>query len=306
VRIPTSFRNEPTSPSLKRKGQRESFRIPQGFEVDNRNGRIQLPKLGWVRYRKSQDIRGAASNVTVRESCGKWYVAIQTEREVDPPQHRSTSAIGLDWGVVNFVTLSNGEVVQQCQPLKRFLPKLAKLQRRMARKKKFSRNWRKAKAWITKLHTKIANVRKDFLHKVSNDISKNHAVVVIEDLQVKSMSQSAIKKVAQKSRLNRPILDASPFELRRQLEYKTQWRGGLLVAVAPQNTSRKCPECGQVSAENRKSQAKFVCLSCGFSAHADFVGALNIKEAGLASLACSSSSGEVSPSCQEPAEGIPA
>src|SRR6202140_770024 len=176
----------------------------------------------------------------------------------------------------------------------------------MARKKKFRKNWRKAKARITQLHTKVANIRKDFLHKVSNDISKNHVVVVIEDLQVQSMSRSARKKVAQKSGLNRAILDASPFELRRQLEYKTQWQGGLLVAVAPQNISRKCPECGHVSAENRKSQAKFVCIECGFSAHADWVGAVNIREAGLASLARSFASGELSPSCQEPTEGIPA
>jgi putative transposase len=165
----------------------------------------------------------------------------------------------------------------------------------LAKKKKFSKRWRKAKAGITKLHTKVANVRKDFVHRASHDISKNHVVVVIEDLQVKNMSKSATKKVAQKSGLNRSILDASPFELRRQLEYKTQWRGGLLVAVAPQNTSRKCPDCGHISAENRKSQAKFVCVECGFSAPADLVGAINIREAGLALLACSSSSGDVKP-----------
>ena len=79
---------------------------------------------------------------------------------------------------------------------------------------------------------------------------------------------------------------ASPFELRRQLEYKTQWRGGLLVSVPPQNTSRKCPECQHIAAENRKTQAKFVCVECGFSAPADYVGAVNIKEAGFALLAC--------------------
>jgi IS605 OrfB family transposase len=115
---------------------------------------------------------------------------------------------------------------------------------------------------------------------------KPRSVVVIEDLQVKNMSKSATKKVAQKSGLNRSILDASPFELRRQLEYKTQWRSGLLVAVAPQNTSRKCPNCGQVSAANRKSQAKFVGVECGFSAPADLVGAIHIQRGGtrLASL----------------------
>jgi len=175
----------------------------------------------------------------------------------------------------------------------------------MAGKKKFSKNWRKAKAIVTQLHARIANIRKDFLHRVSNDISKNHAVVCIEDLQVQNLCQSATKKVAQKSGLNRSILDASPFELRRQLEYKTHWQGGLLVLVPAQNTNRKCLVCGHVAAENRKSQAKFVCVECGCSAHAEFVGAVNIREAGLSSLAWSSSSGEVSPSCQEPTEGIP-
>ena len=299
------FQKRADFPKFKKKGQRESFRIPQGFEVDKQNGRIKLPKLGWMRYRKSQDILGEASNVTVSESCGKWFVSIQTAREVQTPQHPAISAVGLDWGVVNFVTLSDGEVVEQCQPLKKFLPKLAKLQRGMDRKEKFSKNWRKAQGKIAKLHSKIANIRKDFVHKVSNDISKNHVVVCIEDLQVKNLSKSATKKVAQKSGLNRCILDASPFKLRRQLEYKTQWQGGLLVPVPPQNTSRKCPECGQVAAENRKSQAKFACVECGFSANADFVAAVNIREAGLASLACSQPSGDVSPSCQEPTERYP-
>jgi putative transposase len=300
------FQKRADFPKFKRKGQRESFRIPQGFEVDNQNGRIKVPKAGWMRYRKSQEVLGEAKNITISEWCGKWFVSIQTEREVETPQHPSTSAVGVDWGVVNFVTLSDGEVVDQCQPLKKFLPKLAKLQRRMTRKKKFSKNWRKAKARITKLHSKIANIRKNFVHNLSNDISKNHVVVVIEDLQVGNMSKRAAKKVAQKSGLNRAILDASPFELRRQLEYKTQWLGGLLVPVPPQNTSRKCPQCQHVSAENRKSQAKFVCVECGFRANADFVGAVNIREAGLASLACLQPSGAVSPSCQEPTEGIPA
>ena len=289
------FQKRAGFPKFKKKGQPQSFRIPQGFEVDNQNGRIKLPKLGWMRYRKSRDILGEPSNVTVSQSCGKWYASVQTEREVETPQHPSMSVVGLDWGIVKLATLSTGKDVDQCQPLKNFLPKLAKLQGRLAKKKKFSKNWRKAKAGITKLHTKVANVRKHLIHKASHDISKNHVVVVIEDLQVKNMSKSATKKVAQKSGLNRSILDASPFELRRQLEYKTQWRGGLLVAVAPQNTSRKCPDCGHVSAENRKSQAKFVCVECGFSAPADLVGAINIREAGLALLACSSSSGDVKP-----------
>jgi putative transposase len=302
------FKKRADFPTFHKKGQRSSFREsdPKCVTLDQQNSRIRLPKIGWVRYRNSREVLGTICNVTVSESCGKWFVSVNTKREVEQPQHPSTSAVGLDWGVVNFATLSNGEVVDQCQPLKKFLPKLAKLQRRMARKVKFSKNWRKAKAKITKLHSKIANIRKDFVHKVSDSISKNHVVVCIEDLQVQNMSKRSTKKVAQKSGLNRAILDASPFELRRQLEYKTQWQGGLLVPVPAQNTSRTCPKvlggCGHPSKENRKSQSKFVCVSCGFSANADFVGAVNIKEAGLALLACSQPSREVSASCQEPTE----
>lgn len=300
------FQKRASFPKFHKKGQRDSFREsdPKCIKLEQSNNRIQLPKIGWVRYRNSREVLGQIRSVTVSLSAGKWFVSIVTLREVEPPQHPSASTVGLDWGVTRFYTLSDGEYQDQCQPLKQFLPKLAKLQRRLARKKKFSNHWKKAKGKVTKLHSKIANIRKDFLHKVSADISKNHAVVFIEDLQVKNLSKSAKKNVVQKSGLNRSILDASPFELRRQLEYKTQWSGGLLALVPPQNTSRKCPQCQHTSAENRKTQAKFVCVKCGFSANADFVGALNIKEAGLASLACSSSSPDVRASCQEPTEGI--
>src|SRR2546430_3774317 len=164
-------------------------------------------------------VEGEAKDVTISESCGKWFIAVQTEREVETAWHECTWMVGLDWGIVRLYTLSNGEYQEQCQPLKKCLPKLAKWQRRMARKKKFSSNWKKVKASIAKWHQRIANIRKDFLHQSSNDISKNHAVVFVEDLQVRNMSKSNKgrkdqpgKQVAQKSGLNRAILDGSPFE----------------------------------------------------------------------------------------------
>jgi putative transposase len=96
----------------------------------------------------------------------------------------------MDWEVARFYTWSDGEFKYRCAPLQQFLPKLVKLQRRLAHKKKFSNHWKNAKAKITKLHQWIANIRKDFLHKASNDISKNHPAVFVEDLQVKNMSAS--------------------------------------------------------------------------------------------------------------------
>ena len=108
--------------------------------------------------------------------------------------------------------------------------------------------------------------------------------------------------VRAKSGLNKSILDQGWFEFRRQLDYKLAWNGGWLIAVPPQNTSRMCPDCGHVSADNRRTQARFECVECGFEENADLVGAINILRAGHARLACRDTSPEVGASAQEPAE----
>ena len=161
----------------------------------------------------------------------------------------------------------------------------------MSRKTKFSSNWKKAKSRVQKIHTRIANVRRDFLHKTTTTISKNHAIVCIEDLQVRNMSKSAAgssdspgRNVKAKSGLNKSILDQGWFEFRRQLEYKQVWLGGDVLAVPARNTSRTCPACGHVSADNRQTQAKFACVECGYENNADVVGAINILNRGMKML----------------------
>ena len=94
------------SPRFKKKGQHDSFRFPQGFELDQENSRVFLPKLGWIRYRNSQEVLGEVRNVTARQIAGKWFISILTEREVKKPIHPSTSAVGIDMGVVRFATFS--------------------------------------------------------------------------------------------------------------------------------------------------------------------------------------------------------
>lgn len=189
-------------------------------------------------------------------------------------------------GIARFVTLSNSEYFKPLNAFKTHKGKLAKLQRRLKNKIKFSQNWQKLKAKIAKLHHKIANCRKDFLHQTSSKISKNHAMIYVEDLPVLAMSKLAKaaeehgKNVKQKSGLNRAILDQSWFEFRRQLDYKTQWLGGFLVAVPPQNTSRTCPCCGYTAKENRQTQADFECVECGYTENADVVGASNVLARG--------------------------
>jgi len=296
-------------PRFKKKGLSSSFRFPQGCKLDQTNNRIFLPKLGWIHYRNSRAVLGEIKNVTVSHSCGQWTVSIQTEREVSDAIHPSTTAVGIDMGIAQFATLSDGQVFAAVNSFKQKQNRLARYQRALSRKIKFSQNWKKQKSKIGMLHQTIANIRKDYLHKTTTIISQNHALIVIEDLQVKNMSKSASgdlnqpgRNVKAKSGLNRSILDQGWFEFRRQLEYKQNWAGGEVIAVPPQYTSQRCSCCGSVSKENRKTQAKFACIVCGYQANADVNAAMNILAAGHAVIAC----GEVAQSGasvkQEPAE----
>ncbi|UPH47218.1 RNA-guided endonuclease InsQ/TnpB family protein [Methylophaga pinxianii] len=299
------FEKRADFPRFKKKGQSDNFRYPQGCKLDQGNSRIFLPKLGWVRYRNSREVLGIVKNVTVSGKQGKWYVSIQTEREVEAPIHPSTAIVGIDMGIARFATLSDGSYFAPLNSFKRQEKALVNAQRAMSRKKKFSNNWKKAKAKVQKIHAHIGNARRDYLHKATTTISQNHTMVCIEDLQVRNMSKSASgttetpgRNVKAKSGLNKAILDQGWYEFRRQLDYKLAWNGGQLVAVPPQNTSRKCPCCGHVTKENRRTQARFRCVACGFEENADVVGAINILRAGHARCAC-----EVSDAVMSPAAG---
>ena len=305
------FEKRAEFPHVKKKGQSDSFRYPQGFKLDQANSRLFLPKLGWIRYRNSREVLGVVKNVTVSLSQGQWFASIQTEREVDLPLPQGDS-IGIDMGIRRFATFDrpllefdDRDHLAPLNSFKRHESALCKAQRAMSRKQKFSNNWKKAKAKVQSIHARIGHARRDYLHKATTTISKNHAIVCIEDLQVRNMSRSASgtteapgKNVRAKSGLNKSILDQGWFEFRRQLDYKMAWNGGYLVAVPPQNTSRRCPCCDYVSGENRQTQARFECVDCGFEENADVVGAINVKRAGLARLAC-----EVSDALWSPAAG---
>ena len=289
------FEKRADFPKFKRKGSGDTFRYPDSKQIklDQGNDRIFLPKLGWLRYRNSRDVLGEVRNVTVSQSGGKWFASIQTQREVEQPLPTATTAIGIDVGIARFATMSDESYIAPLNSFKKHQQRLARTQRRMSRKVKFSSNWKKAKARVQKIHTGIANARKDFLHKTTTTISQNHALVCIEDLQVRNMSKSSKgnseqhgKMVKPKSGLNRAILDQGWGEFRRQLDYKVSWNGGMLLAVPPRNTSRTCPCCGHVSKDNRQTQAKFLCVDCGYENHADVVGAINVLERGYRLLAC--------------------
>jgi putative transposase len=297
-------------PRFKKKGNGDSFRYPdpKQIKLERENGRIFLPKLGWIRYRNSRLALGALRNVTVSSKGGKWFVSVLMRREVEQPLPHGPST-GIDVGIARFATLSDGTFLAPLNSFKKHEQRLAKYQRRMARKTKFSNNWKKAKGRVQRIHSSIANARNDFLHKASTQISKNHAMVCIEDLQVRNMSKSASgtleapgRKVAQKKGLNKAILDQGWGEFRRQLEYKTRWNGGEFVAVPAAYTSQTCPCCGHISRENRQTQTLFACVSCGYENNADHVGAINVLAAGHAVLACGEPVQSGRSAKQEPAE----
>jgi putative transposase len=280
-------------PIFKKKGvAKDSFRYPQGFQIEQHNNRIKLPKVGWVRYINSRSIEGTPKNVTVSRDGAHWYISIQVEMEIGTPIHSSNTEVGLDLGVVNFATLSDGEVFDSINAYRTHERKLKKAHRNVSRKVKGSNNNRKAITKLSNTYRKVRNIRKDFQHKTSTEISKNHAMIFVENLKIKLMSKSASgtkenpgTNIKQKSGLNKSILDQGWSEFLRQLEYKQLWSGGHIMSVDPKNTSRKCNECGFVSKENRKTQATFICISCGHHDNADVNAAKNILEAGHALLA---------------------
>ena len=281
-------------PQFKKKGHAsDSFRYPQGFKIEETNNRAYLPKIGWVQYINSRKIEGIPKNVTVKRDGEKWYLSIQTEIEIGDPVHNSESEVGIDLGIAQFATLSDGTVIPSINSYAKQEAKLRKEQRKLSRKVKYSNNWKKQAKKVQKRHRRIRNIRNDFLQKETTKISKNHAVIVVEDLKTANMSKSASgtkenpgKKVRAKSGLNKSILDQGWSEFRRQLEYKQQWRGGKVIAAPPQYTSQKCSKCGNTSAENRRTQSEFVCVACGHEENADLNAAKNILAAGRAVLAC--------------------
>jgi IS605 OrfB family transposase len=219
---------------------------------------VRLPKLGWVRCRFADEIVGKANSVTVRWNGQRWILSVQASQEINDGVHPNKTIVAGDFGVARRVTFSDGVVVPPIDV-----------------------SWEEQRiAWY--LHVRIANIRKDETHKFTTRYSKSHAIIVLEDLNIKRMSASAAgtmeqpgSKVAEKSGLNRAILRQGWGEIGRQLEYKESWGGGMVHYQSEAYTSQQCPSCRGVSRDNRKRQERFACVRCGFGANADEVAAHN-------------------------------
>ena len=263
----------------KARGDCDSFRLPQLLDgdFDEANAHIRIPKIGFVRYRKSRDIQGKVKNLTISIEAGRWYVSVCTEIENFQPQATRDGEVGIDLGIVRTVQL-------KLERNKTSRQKLAKLGKAADFGKKVpSRKRRRLKEKIANLYRRIRNIRKDFMFKTARAIAQKYGWVAIEDLQVRNMTKSARGTIEEpgtnvkaKSGLNRSLQRVAPGAFRRILEWQVFKAGGYVDAVAPQYTSQTCPHCGHVASENRPTQALFCCVKCGLTSNADVVAAENI------------------------------
>lgn len=278
-------------PKPRKKFRDDSFTLPDpsylSFKRLNANrGAVKLPKVGWVKFVGYRPLGGTLRSITVSRKSGHWFASIAWQVEITDPLPSILPDVGIDRGVKVFAATSDGRKIEPLNAFKRIQDKLAKLQRKLARKTKFSTNWRKLKARISRLHSNAANARKDYLHKISSEIAKNHGVVKMEKLQVSNMTRSAKgtvedpgKNVAQKSGLNRSIMDQGWSMFATMLKYKLAELGGELQYVEPAYTSQTCSCCGSIDKESRKDQATFECVACGHTENADVNAAKNILQA---------------------------
>jgi len=278
------FERRARAPRFKRRGNRDAFRFPDSkqFRLDEGNARVFLPKMHWLRYRKSREIAGTPKNITVTVEADRLFVSVQTEQQLAAAVHPAADAVGLDLGVTNFATLSNGERTAGIS-LERHLKRLARYQRRVARCARGSKNQRRARDHVARVHRRLAAARRDLHHKLSSELVQRFSTIAIEDLRVKDMSASAAgtvqapgRNVRAKSGLNRSILAQGWSAFATMLAWKMEAAGGRLIAVPAAGTSETCSRCDFRDALNRKTQARFSCLACGHTEHADINAARNI------------------------------
>ena len=285
-------------PTPRRKGLNDSFRhVGREVRVRKLNGRwseVLVPKIGWIRYRDTRQLRPSADgtvairNATVsRRRGGGWQVSISTRAEIDKLP-TPEGAVGVDRGVAIPYALSTGETTLLPATMKRRSAAIRRAQKDMSRRNKGSRRYAKARSRAAKLRARDARTRAHVTHLLTRRLVRDFGLVAIEDLKIRSMTKSAKgtiaepgTNVAQKRGLNRAILNVGWYEAERQLAYKLEETGGVLVKVPAAHTSQTCSACGHVDRRSRESQAIFRCTACDAVYNADTNAAINIRERAL-------------------------
>lgn len=261
--------------------------------------RVRFQGAGHVKVNRHRPVAGKVKTVSVKREGRKWFVVLTVEQAQPEPLPATGSAAGIDLGIANFLADSNGNFVPNPRHGRKASAKLEAAQQALSRfprckAKDRTANHQRAVEKVAALHGKVRRQRLDHAHKTALGLVREHDFIAHEDLKIRNMSKAPAPKPdpenggvflpngsAAKAGLNRSINDAGWGVFLTILHAKAESAGREVIAVDPRNTSRWCPQCGHTAKENRLTQEKFHCVSCGHSAHADTVGALNVLRAGL-------------------------
>ena len=261
----------------------EYFKRPSGSEnIEIKGNKIKLPKISWIKFANysEKDITGKLNNVTVSKSrTGKYYISINVKTvKVVQANYSNDCQIGIDLGIKNFAITSDDEKIENPRHLSKYEDKLAKLQRRLARKEQGSNNWHKVKRKIAKVHEKIKNVRTDFLHKLSTSLTKENQLICLEDLNIEGMIKN--------SKLAKHIADVSWSKFINMLEYKGKWYDCIVQKVDTFFASSQiCNKCGTKNPDVKDLSVRQWTCECGSENDRDLNASFNILQEGKKQLA---------------------
>lgn len=273
------FKEHSGYPKFKSKKDRhKSYRTScTNNNIRFKNKHIKLPKLGMVKVKDKQIPQGRILNATISQEPNGHYYCSLCCTEVESSQYPKTNKnVGIDLGLVDFAILSDETKIENPRFYENSEEKLAKLQRELSRKTIGSNRWNKARIKVANLQKHISNQRSDFLHKLTTNIIRKYDVIVIEDLDVKSM-----KETNSKTR-NKRVGDVSWSEFRRQLTYKSQWYGKQLIVIDRYYPSSQiCNICGHRDGKKTEDVRLWICPNCNSELDRDVNAAKNILQEGL-------------------------